>query len=312
MGERHLMYSGSITDVQGLLVGHAQDTIGMTGVSVVLAPNGAVCGVDVRGSAPGTRETDLLGQAKAVQQVQAVLLAGGSAYGLAAADGVMIYCEQQKMGVHTAEAVVPIVPAAVIYDLGFGRSDIRPNAGMGYAACINAGSKVQQGSIGAGMGATVGKVLGMTSAQKGGIGTASIILPKGVVVGALVCVNAFGDVVERGEVLAGAHQNGTHIGTSQYLMEHAVDLGKMMGQNTTIGAVATNVALTKDEATKLAQVAHDGLAKSIDPIHTMLDGDTMFALSYGSKQLDINALITSTAEAVRRAVINAVLAGMGK
>ena len=306
------MYSGSITDVQGLLVGHAQDTIGMTGVSVVIAPNGAVCGVDVRGSAPGTRETDFMAQAKAVQKAQAVLLAGGSAYGLAAADGVMIYCEQQKMGVHTAEAVVPFVRAAVIYDLGFGRSDIRPNAGMGYAACINAGTKVPQGSIGAGMGATVGKALGMAHAQKGGVGTASIILPKGVVVGALVCVNAFGDVVEHGEVLAGAQKNGKHIGTSQYLMENAVDMGKMMGQNTTIGVVACNAALDKDGAAKLAQVAHDGLAKSIDPIHTMLDGDTMFALSYGNKQMDVNALVTAAAEATRRAVINAVLAGMGK
>ena len=141
------MYSGSITDIKGLLVGHAQDTAGMTGISVVLVPEGAVCGVDVRGSAPGTRETDFMAQAKTVQQCQAVLLAGGSAFGLAAADGVMIYCEQQQMGVRTADAVVPIVPAAVIYDLGFGRSDIRPNAGMGYAACINASTTVPQGSI---------------------------------------------------------------------------------------------------------------------------------------------------------------------
>ncbi len=306
------MYDGSITDVQGLLVGHAQDTIGMTGVSVVLVPNGAVCGVDVRGSAPGTRETDLMSQAKTVQKAQAVLLAGGSAYGLAAADGVMIYCEQQGVGVRTAEAVVPIVPAAVIYDLGFGRSDIRPNAGMGYAACINAGTKVPQGSIGAGMGATVGKALGMTHAQKGGVGTASVSLPKGVVVGALVCVNAFGDVVENGEVVAGAQKNGTHVGTSQYLLEKAADMNAAMGQNTTIGVVATNAALDKDGATKLAQVAHDGLAKSIDPIHTMLDGDTMFALSYGDKQIDANALIAAAVEATRRAVINAVRAGMGK
>ncbi|MEG1753680.1 MAG: P1 family peptidase, partial [Christensenella sp.] len=179
------MYNGSITDIKGLLVGHAQDTVGKTGITVVLAPNGAVCGVDVRGSAPGTRETDFMAQAKAVQECYAVLLAGGSAFGLAAADGVMIYCEQQGMGVRTEDAVVPIVPAAVIYDLGYGRSDIRPNAGMGYAACINAGTIVPQGSVGVGMGATVGKVLGMKCAEKSGVGTASIRIGDGVVVAAI-------------------------------------------------------------------------------------------------------------------------------
>ncbi|MEG2882571.1 MAG: P1 family peptidase [Christensenella sp.] len=306
------MYNGSITDIKGLLVGHAQDTVGQTGITVILAPNGAVCGVDVRGSAPGTRETDFMAQAKAVQECYAVLLAGGSAFGLAAADGVMIYCEQQGMGVRTEDAVVPIVPAAVIYDLGYGRSDIRPNAGMGYAACINAGTIVPQGSVGVGMGATVGKVLGMKCAEKSGVGTASIRIGDGVVVAAIVGVNAMGDVVENGRVIAGANKNGTHINTAQYMLEHNVKTDFLKGKNTTIGVVATNAALTKDETAKLAQVAHDGLARGIEPIHTMVDGDTMFALSYGNAKTDMNVLITATAEVTRRAVINGILAARGE
>ncbi|MEG2686288.1 MAG: P1 family peptidase [Christensenellaceae bacterium] len=304
------MYVGSITDVKGLLVGHAQDTTGMTGVSVILAPNGAVCGVDVRGSAPGTRETDFMAQAKTVTSANAILLAGGSAFGLAAADGVMIYCEQQQMGVHTLDAYVPIVPAAVIYDLGFGRSDLRPNAGMGYAACINAGIKVPQGSSGVGMGATVGKVLGMEYAQKGGVGTASITMPNGACVGVIVAVNALGDVLDNGFIVAGAHKNGAYIGTSNYLMQNPVLKDQFIGTNTTIGVVATNVALSKDDATKLAQVAHDGLARAIDPIHTASDGDTMFAMSYGDKKADMNALVAAVIEVTRRAVVNAVTIGV--
>ncbi|MEA4854145.1 MAG: P1 family peptidase [Christensenella sp.] len=304
------MYEGSITEIHGLLVGHAQDTVGMTGVTVLLAPNGAVCGVDVRGSAPGTRETDFMSQAKTVQTASAILLAGGSAFGLAAADGVMIFCEQQGMGIKTEDAVVPIVPSAVIYDLGFGRSDIRPNAGMGYAACINAGIGVPQGSIGAGMGATVGKVLGMPYCQKGGVGTASICLKNGTNIGALVVVNAFGDVVEDGKIIAGARREGKYIDTARYLLENPVDTSGMLGRNTTIGVVATDAKLDKDGASKLAQVAHDGLARAISPIHTSVDGDTMFALSYGKKEEDLNVLITGAAEVTRRAVVNAVLAAV--
>lgn len=302
------MYSGSITDIQGLLVGHAQDKAGSTGITVILAPNGAVCGVDVRGSAPGTRETDFMAQAKSVQDCSAILLAGGSAFGLAAADGVMIYCEQQGMGVRTEDAVVPIVPAAVIYDLGYGRNDIRPNAGMGYAACINAGTIVPQGSAGVGMGATVGKILGMEHAEKGGVGTASIRLKDGVIVAALIGVNAFGDVVENGRVLAGANKNGVHINTAQYMLENSVKTEFLNGKNTTVGVIATNAKLSKDEVTKLAQAAHDGLARSIDPIHTMADGDTIFGISYGSREADMNVLVTAAAEAARRAVVNAVSA----
>ena len=303
------MYEGSITDVNGLIVGHAQDTEGLTGVSVVLARNGAVCGVDVRGSAPGTRETDLLAQARASQPVNAVLLTGGSAYGLAAADGVMTFCERYGMGLPTPDALVPIVPAAVIYDLGYGASDVRPNAGMGYAACVNAGKNVQQGSIGAGIGATVGKILGMQNCQKGGIGTAGITLSDGVVVGAMVCVNAFGDIVKKdGTIIAGALKNGSHINTAEYLMTNNVDTRSLLNANTTIGIVATDASLDRDGATKMAQASHDGLARAISPVHTELDGDTLFGLSYGHKTGNLSAICVAGAEVVRRAVINAVLA----
>ncbi len=302
------MYEGSITDVSGLLVGHAQDTQALTGVTVVLSSNGAVCGVDVRGSAPGTRETDFMGQAKAVKQAHAVVLAGGSAYGLAAADGVMTFCERQDIGLGTPDGIVPIVPAAVIYDLGYGRNDVRPNAGMGYAACVNAGARVQQGSIGAGIGATVGKVLGMKCCQKGGIGTASVFLGDGATVGALVCVNAFGDIVENGDIIAGAIRGGKHVGTVQHMISGKTDTHVFKNMNTTIGVVATDALLDKDGATKLAQASHDGLARSIAPVHTELDGDTMFGLSYGGRAGDLSALCVAAAEATRRAVVNAVLA----
>lgn len=303
------MYEGSITDVAGLLVGHAQDTVGLTGVTVVLARNGAVCGVDVRGSAPGTRETDFMAQGKTVEQANAVMLAGGSAFGLSAADGVMAFCEHYEMGVMTPNAFVPIVPAAVIYDLGYGKSEVRPNAGMGYAACVNAGKTVQQGSIGVGIGATVGKALGMQYCQKGGVGTASVRLADGVTVGALVCVNAFGDVVKKnGSILAGAFKDGKHINTAEYMMKNLVDTKLLQHANTTIGVVATDAKLTKDKAAKLAQASHDGLARSIVPVHTEMDGDTIFGLSYGDKQGNHNNICIAGAEAVRRAVVNAVMA----
>lgn len=301
------MYDGSICDVSGLLIGHAQDTIGLTGVTVALARNGAICGVDVRGSAPGTRETDFMTQAKSVNQAQAVLLAGGSAFGLAAADGVMTYCESQDMGVKTQDAYIPIVPTAVIYDLGYGSSKARPSAGMGYAACVNAGTYVQQGSIGAGIGATVGKALGMRHCEKGGIGTASVKLGSGAVVGAIACVNAFGDIIEDGEIIAGAQKGGKHINTLDYLIDGKPNVTLFKNRNTTIGITATDAVLTKDGATKLAQSAQDGLARSIVPTHTEVDGDTIFGLSYGNKSADLTALCAASCEAMRRAVVNAVL-----
>lgn len=303
------MYDGSITQIPGLLVGHAQDTQGLSGVTVVMARDGATIGVDVRGSAPGTRETALMAQAKTVQEAHAILLAGGSAYGLAAADGIMIFCEQHGMGVKTGGGIVPIVPSAVIYDLEYGSSEVRPNAGMGYAACVNASQVVQQGSIGAGIGATVGKVLGMKHCQKGGIGTASIQLRGSEArVGAIICVNAFGDVYEHGRIIAGAVKSDRFVDTQEYLIGHDISTAAFENRNTTIGVVATNVRLSRDLATKMAQIAQDGLARAICPVHTMVDGDTIFGISYGSEQADINRLLAACAEVTRRAVVNAVLA----
>ncbi len=301
-----MVYPGSVTEIEGIEIGAAQDADAGTGATVVLAKDGAVCGVDVRGSAPGTRETALLGQAKMVDRVHAVLLAGGSAYGLDAAAGVMQYLEEVGAGFDTGVAKVPIVPAAVIFDLGYKSAAIRPDKEMGYAACRNAGKNAGQGSVGAGAGATVGKALGMEGAEKGGVGTACIDLKDGVKIGALMVVNAVGDVVEKdGRIIAGAQMNGRHVNTTGMMLA-----GMQSGSplNTTIGVVATNAILTKDEATKIAQAAHNGLALSISPSHTMLDGDTVFTLSTGDKKADMNALIVACVEAVRRAVVNAAAA----
>lgn len=300
-----MKYPGNITDIYGIEVGSAQNNEAGTGVTVVLAGQGAVCGVDVRGSAPGTRETALLGQAKLVDTVHAVMLAGGSAYGLDAAAGVMQYLEEKDIGFDTGAAKVPIVPAAVIYDLAYKNAKIRPDKEMGYAACLNAGKIVQQGNAGAGAGATVGKALGMENSEKGGLGSACIRLNSGVSVGALIVVNAVGDIVENGGILAGARMNGKYADTNKMMLS-GVDVGSCL--NTTIGVVATDAVLTKDTASKLAQAAHNGLALSISPSHTMQDGDTVFALGTQQKEADINSLIVACVEAVRRAVINAVTA----
>lgn len=300
-----MKYPGSIADIEGIEVGCAQDEAAGTGVTAVLARAGAVCGADVRGSAPGTRETALLGRAKLVDRVHGVLLAGGSAYGLDAAAGIMQFLEEQGAGFDTGAARVPIVPGAVLYDLAYKSAKIRPDKAMGYSACQNAGRSVPQGSCGAGCGATVGKAMGMEHCEKGGQGTASIRLPGGVLVGALVAVNAVGDVVEDGAIIAGARLGGTYADTALWLLRGG---SAAAGFNTTIGVVATNAALDKDMAAKLAQAAQNGLALSISPSHTMLDGDTMFALGCGNLGADRNALIVACTQAVRRAVINAVLA----
>lgn len=303
----------SIADVSGIRVGQATDLQGLTGCTVVLCEDGAVGGVDVRGSAPGTRETDLLRPMTLVQRVHAVLCAGGSAFGLAAADGVMRYLEGRGVGFDTGiEGVprVPIVPAAVIFDLGVGDSRARPTAEMGEAACRAASTTVEEGSVGAGTGATVGKMLGAASAMKGGVGSWSVALPGGVVVGALVVVNAFGDVLDdrTGQILAGAREPGGtgFLNTARALqsMEVLPPLG--IGGHTTLAVVATNARLTKEEANALARIAHDGFARVIAPVHTLYDGDTVFALSAGEAQAGALALgaaaVGAVAEAVQRAV----------
>jgi L-aminopeptidase/D-esterase-like protein len=307
---------GSITDVDGVKVGHFTLSERPTGCTVILAEAGAVGGVDVRGSAPGTRETDLLNPINMVQKVQAILLSGGSAYGLDAATGVMRYLEERGLGQKVGSAgVVPIVPAAILFDLGVGNPKIRPNAESGYQAALTATSDpVQQGNVGAGAGATVGKLFGGNFAMKSGIGTASIRLKdSGIVVGALVAVNAVGDIRDpyNGAILAGARMPEGHEfrdSIAQILNGHGVVLPPD-GTNTTIGVVASNLAFDKAETTKIAQMAHDGLARTINPVHTMSDGDTIFALSTGTLKVRANAGMIGAiaAEVMARAVVQAAL-----
>ena len=311
----------AITDVPGIRVGHAHDPQALTGCTVVLCEKGAVGGVDQRGGAPGTRETDLLRPMHLVQKVHAVLLAGGSAFGLDAAAGVVRYLEERRVGFNVRVARVPIVPAAILFDLGVGRADVRPDAAMGYAACQRASTRPPaQGNAGAGMGATVGKLLGMAGAMKAGIGGASLDAGGGIVVGALTAVNSFGDVVDpaTGEIIAGLRPvragplriggRGRFADTLKLMRTAAgrAVLRFALRGNTVIGVVATNGRLTKEEANKVAQMAQDGVARAIRPAHTLFDGDTMFALATGVRRADVNLVGACAAEAVARAIVNAV------
>lgn len=306
----------AIIDVPGIKVGHATNREALTGCTVILAGEGAVAGVDVRGSAPGTRETDLLRPGNLVERVHAVLLAGGSAFGLAAADGVMAYLEEKGIGFDVGVARVPIVPAAVLFDLQAGDPRVRPDRAMGYQACVNASATpFSEGNVGAGTGATVGKLFGPLQCMKGGLGTWSITLPGGAVIGAIVAVNAFGDVLDSqtGKLLAGPRdpQTGQPVRTMEILQGKTpdpADFADFAGANTTIGVVATNARLSKEAANKVAQMAHDGLARSISPVHTMLDGDTLFALSTGDLEADLSTVGAVAAEAVAQAVKRAILA----
>ncbi len=289
----------SITDVPGVEVGHAQNEEALTGVTVVLCRKGAVCGVDVRGSAPGTRETDLLNPINLVNKVHAITLAGGSAFGLDSATGVVRWLEEQHIGFRTGAARVPIVPAAILYDLDIGSAHVRPDAAMGYAAAAAAGNEpVAEGNVGAGAGASVGKIFGTAGAMKAGVGTASMEIGGGIIVGALVAVNAFGDVVDpgTGAIVAGTRSIKIGPGKPASQGQFADTLRVMQsfsgrqimriaaGRNTVLCVVAANVNFTKAEATKVAQMAHDGLARTVRPAHTMLDGDVVFALATGGRK----------------------------
>ena len=276
---------GNLCDVPGVLVGHATDSRGLTGCTAVLfdAPAGAIVGVDVRGSSPGTRETDLLDPVGRVEETHALLLTGGSAFGLGAADGVVRFLEEKGVGYDVRVARVPIVPATVIFDLAVGNPAARPDASMGYEAAAAARSgDFAQGSVGVGTGASVGKVFGLEWAMKGGLGSASVRFPGGLVVAGLVVVNAFGDVRDpsTGIILAGPrHEDGTLADSAEYLAEAA--RFARWGENTTLAIVATNAHLTKPAVTKVAQMAHDGLARTVSPVHTSVDGDAVFAASIG-------------------------------
>lgn len=308
----------TLTDIPGLLVGHAHDLEGITGCTVVLCSKDAVAGVDQRGGAPGTRETDLLRPLHRVERVNAVLLTGGSAYGLDAAAGVMRYLEEQGIGFDVSVAVVPIVPAAVIFDLAIGSAAARPDGEMGYQACLNtSASPVEQGCVGAGTGATLGKILGMAQAVKSGLGSATVDIGAGLLVSALVVVNPLGDVInpQTGQILAGARGMGEASGTPGNFADTLQMMKNMAGMqlassasrsNTVIGVVATNARLSKEQANKVAQMAHNGIARTVRPAHTMYDGDTIFALSAGDLPGDENLIGACAAEAVADAVINAV------
>jgi L-aminopeptidase/D-esterase-like protein len=309
---------GSITDVQGVQVGHFTDSRRPTGCTVLLFGKGATAGVDVRGSAPGTRETDLLNPINTVQQVQAILLAGGSAFGLDAASGVMRYLDEHRLGYPVGNIVVPIVPAAILYDLGIGDAKIRPTAESGYKACQAASAgRVAEGNVGAGAGATIGKMFGMKQAMKSGLGSASVrVGDTGIVVGAIVAVNAAGDVIDpkTGKIIAGARKpDGSGFMDSMARIREGYSVRADAAANTTIGVVATNVALDKTQATKVAQMAHDGLARTINPVHTPSDGDTIFAVATGAIATHANhgAIGALAAEVMARAVLRAVMNARG-
>lgn len=309
--------SGAITDVAGLAVGHHTDSRRPTGCTVVLTPQGAVAGVDVRGAAPGTRETELLSPLNAVEQVHAILLSGGSAFGLDAAAGVMRWLDERGHGIAVGPARVPIVPAAILFDLWVGDASIRPDATAGYAACEAAGTAAPaEGNVGAGTGATLGKLFGIGRAMKGGIGTASVTV-GGITVGALVAVNAMGDVIDpaSGRVVAGARTADGKglLGTMAAWRAGDLPAPLQPGGATTIGVVATDAVLTKAQANKVAQMAHDGLARCIDPVHTMADGDTIFALATGAsgRSGHVTVLGAFAAQVMTTAVLRAVRAARG-
>lgn len=312
---------GALTDVAGLLVGHFTHAARPTGCTVVLAPEGAVAGVDVRGAAPGTRETDLLEASNLVEHVHAMVLSGGSAFGLDAASGVMQWLQEQKIGLPTAYGLVPIVPAAVLYDLAAYDNThdprARPDAASGYqAASVACSPNLEQGNVGAGCGAMVGKLFGMAHAMKGGLGQASVRAGTWTV-SALIACNAVGDVVspEDGSVLAGArdHPGGVFLETEKALLRGDKRLSPLVGSNTTIGVIACDALLDKAQARRLAMSAHDGLARVIRPAHTLLDGDTLFAMATGSNTHtpDMVLLGVMAAQACELATVAAITQAQG-
>ena len=309
-------YAGGLTDIQGIQVGHFTDGRRPTGCTVVIAEEGAIASVDVRGSAPGTRETDLLDPRNTVQRLHAVVLSGGSAFGLDAASGVVQYLEEKSIGYPTRYGRVPIVPAAILYDLGVGDASIRPGRQEGYRACQSAGpGPVEEGNVGAGAGATVGKMLGPDRAMKGGLGSFSIRVGK-LTVAALVAVNAAGDVIDpgNGQIVAGARgQDGRSFADmARMLKENSLSSEGTWGEHTTLAVVATNASFSKTAMQKVAQMGHDGMARAINPVHLPVDGDTIFALSTdqlkGSHLGQVGGL---AAEAISQAILRAVLKAKG-
>lgn len=308
----NLLYSGYITDVEGIKVGHYEDLENLTGCSVIICEEGATGGIDVRGSAPGTRETDLFQDKKTVDKIHSVVLSGGSAFGLDASSGVMKYLEEKNVGFDTGIIKVPIVSSAVIFDLGLGNPHIRPDLNMGYLASKNSNNKdYSQGNVGAGAGASVGKILGKKFSMKSGLGSASVILGD-LVVSAMVVVNAVGDVYNlKGKKIAGVYdyENSKFLDSIEIMKSGYINT--LEGVNTTIGVVATNAILTKGQSNKVAEMAHNALAKRIMPVHTTFDGDTVFSLSTNKVEADVNLVGTLGIEAMEKAIVNSILSSKG-
>ncbi len=304
-----------VKTLPGIHIGQASDFRGLTGCTVILCEAGAVCGVDIRGSAAGTRELAPCLPGHLVDRVHAILLTGGSAFGLDAAQGVMEHLESRGVGFPAGRSRIPIVPAAVIFDLHLGSSNARPDPGMAKWACRKATTVVIEGSVGAGTGATVGKLFGVLQATKGGMGFQSLRLPNGVVVQALAVVNAFGDVVDatRGEIIAGARvsPDSAQFADTEKQMFHGKIRKGFGATNTTLVVVMTNATLDKIQTTKVAQMAQDGLARAIRPVHTQFDGDLVFALALGQKRGDLNTLGAAAAEVTARAIVRAVRTARG-
>ncbi len=303
---KHIFMNG----INGFRIGHSQDIEAATGCTVVLCPEGATAGVDVRGGAPGTRETDLLNPVNLVEQVHGIMLAGGSAYGLDAAGGVMQYLEERGYGFDVQVAKVPIVSSAVLFDLSIGNPYRRPDAAMGYQACLNAKtSSLKVGSVGAGTGATIGKLKGYEQAMKGGVGFSTLKAGK-LKVHALVAVNALGDVVDpvTGKIVAGLRtvDGKAFAGTEETMIADGTDKKVSFSGNTSLGVVMTNSKMDKAQATKVASMAQDGLARVIRPCHTMMDGDTIFALSAGDVAADVSLIGIMAAKTIEEAVLNAI------
>ena len=316
-----VVYDGTIADVPGISAGHWTDADAATGCTVILCGDGAVGGVAVRGGSPGTHETDLLDPTRRVDRVHAIVLSGGSAFGLAAAGGVQRWLEERRIGFRTLHGYVPIVPAAILYDLGVGKSDVRPDAASGYAACVGANnySPLPSGSVGAGTGATVAKAFGIAGAVKGGIGTARCVLADGVSVGAAVAVNAWGGVRDHrdGSLIAGPRRpDGTMADPVEVMLTGETSAESASGGllvNTTIGVVATDAILDKMQVNFVASSAHDGLGLTIHPCHTPNDGDTMFCVATGQNTApaDLMAIVAAATQVTALAVIDAVQSATG-
>lgn len=308
----------TITDIPGIIVGHAQNFDAITGCTVILCPEGAVAGVDQRGGGPGTRETDLLNPVNNMRKIQGIMLSGGTAFGLDAAGGAVRWLEEHDYGYPVGPLKVPLVPAAILLDWMIGNPKVRPDAEMGYQACQNASNQPPaQGSVGAGTGATAGKLLGVDHAIKGGIGTASVELEGGIRIAAIIVVNPVGEIVDpaTGEITAGIRnlEEGGFISGLEVIKDIGSQhlMSKAFPSNTVIGVVATNAILTEPQATKVAQMGQNGVTRTVRPAHTQHDGDTLFCLATGEVEANVNLVGTYAAKVVEQAVLNAVKEAKG-